>query len=268
MAGNQRYYVDAWAVTLEPSTFAQWWPLLGPSRPKVFVAVSINDKIAAQPVFEIFPGSRECYRTGSILTLPLPDGGLMFINQRWFDMPEYRTVAEGGIIAPTRFELVPVAGSLGRGIRIVRFGGAYAAKDGLGTIGNFLPHLAAVGNWWIEYDQYQIALAYQKRTGGSLSDAMAKLLCIPPVWGDLSVRVESYVSQPILAWRGEGRTIHMNGVDYTGDNPFGDKIKQLYIPGMQYEEVNRSVIQIGNSFTYPRSDALTPRGPDLPGTSR
>jgi hypothetical protein len=127
----------------------------------------------------------------------------------------------GGMIAPTRFEILP-------GAQLYRFGNVGAGV-----------HRVAAGSWWLERTAFEKLFSFAQVYDLSIGIALRYLCLVPPEWSDVTILIRARANTPLLAWRGLANTVVTkanNGgpaVNMPQQNEIAARrVHQLFIPGL------------------------------------
>lgn len=184
----------------------------------------------------------------------------------------------GGIEAPVRHEILP-------GTRLIRFG-----QGGV-------PSLVVQGEWWLERADFLKVLAFADKNAMGLGAAVRILCAVPSEWSQLDLAVQVVTHGDLLAWRGVGNTallpapqgraasggstgtglldsfgkligpvhdarpaklagLRAEYIPTVGDLA-GERINQLFIPGLGSPDVLRDAVTVlGTHFLPPEQSRL------------
>ncbi|MBR0778706.1 hypothetical protein JQ625_28095 [Bradyrhizobium diazoefficiens] len=126
----------------------------------------------------------------------------------------------GGMIAPTRFEILP-------GTKLYRFGNM---SHGVRRV--------ALGAWWLERAAFEKLANFAQVHECSIGLALRYLCLVPPEWSEVTVLIRARTNAQLLAWRGLANSVVTKAADdgpavrMAQQNHVADRrIHQLFIPG-------------------------------------
>lgn len=145
-----------------------------------------------------------------------------------YGMAEPRAV--GGMHHPHRRELAP-------GTLLVRFDGSSR------------PSLAAMGKWWLDWQQYDRLTQIARAASTDLNQVFRELCYVPAEWNNLHVVIQARVVKPLLAYEGPGVPVDSIRPTLAVSNIVGNRpIVQLFIPGLGSDAGKQALAIEGQGF--------------------
>ena len=193
---------------------------------------------------------------------------MSFLNQHAFDDPQNWIRSEGGDPNPDR----AVVSTNGKVLFYSSTGGMlsprrYELREGT-TLFRFAASDASVetimaGSWWVERAEFEKILSFATQHGIGAGMAARVLCLVPPQWSDMGRLLRVRVVRPLLAMRGLGSSVSVDGgpglgqvnLPHANANP-ARRLHQVFIPGLREPGLASAALAFGNLYDLDPREGL------------